>query len=179
MTLEMNFAENDQRLDMSFGEFQDFSDGGYDRGFEEGYQSGYGTGFGDGEQEGYGKGFTDGKTEGYVIGQAEGYSRGLAEGTETGYDNGYTQGLNEGHAEGYTDGYNVGYADGYNEASSENYLRCDDKPNFPGLGVFDKEEITLTFDYAYDADRMLYSDWGMPFYPNTKVKHLTVNFAQT
>lgn len=138
MTLEMNFAENDQRLDVNFGEFQGFSDGGYDRGYEEGYEVGYNKGYAEGERDGYGKGFTDGKGEGYVIGQAEGYSRGLAEGTETGYKNGYTDGLNQGHEEGYTDGYNVGYTDGYNTAKAEEEIF------FSAYGVMYKRDTVIT-----------------------------------
>ena len=61
---------------------------------------------------------------------------------------------------------------------TEDYMRLCNKPNFPGLGVFDKEEVVLNFDYAYDATKMLYVDWGAVCYPNTTVKHLTVNFAQ-
>ena len=60
----------------------------------------------------------------------------------------------------------------------EDLLRLCRVPSFPGLGVFDKEEVVLNMDIAESAYRMIYADWGATSYPNTKVKHLTVNFAQ-
>ena len=61
---------------------------------------------------------------------------------------------------------------------TEDLLRLVSHPKFPGLGVFDNEEVVLNLDYAYTLDRMIYPEWGLPQYPNTKVKHLTVNCAQ-
>lgn len=103
---------------------------------------------------GYEKGFAEGKTKGHAEGYEKGYNTGLTEGTETGYQK------------------------GYNEASSENYLRICNRPNFAGLGLFDKEDVVLNFDYAYLASQMIYTNWGDVGYNNTTVKHLTVNFAQ-
>lgn len=74
--------------------------------------------------------------------------------------------------------YDAGYEKGKAEGGGRDHLRLCNAPNFPGLGVFDEEEVTLNFDYAYEVNRMVYSDWGEPFYQNAKVKHLTLNFAQ-
>ena len=60
----------------------------------------------------------------------------------------------------------------------EDYFHLCNKPNIPGLGVFDKEEVVLNFDYAYYASQLTYVDWGAVGYDNRTVKHLTVNFAQ-
>lgn len=61
---------------------------------------------------------------------------------------------------------------------TEDMLRYCNQPNFPGLGVFDKEDVVLDFDIAYSCYRMIYASWDEDKYPNTKVKHLVVNFAQ-
>jgi hypothetical protein len=36
MKLELKFKENKQRLELGFGQYQDLSDGGYERGYAEG-----------------------------------------------------------------------------------------------------------------------------------------------
>lgn len=56
MKLDLKFKENNQRLDLGFGQFQDLTDGGYERGYAAGKE--------DGRSEGYAKGHTDGQTDG-------------------------------------------------------------------------------------------------------------------
>lgn len=75
----------------------------------------------------------------------------------------------------YDAGYEAGKAEG---GGGEDYLRLCNKPNFPGLGMFNKEEVVLNFDIAYNFYRMLYTDWGYPTYNNTKVRHLVLNIKQ-
>lgn len=65
MILEVTFEEQSASFDMQFGEINNVSDGGYERGYAEG------------STDGYTKGHTDGVSEGY----ADGYSKGLAERT--------------------------------------------------------------------------------------------------
>lgn len=139
------------------------------------YQAGYDKGLAEGDGGGY--------DEGYEVGRADGYIEGEAVATE----------VAEAHnAEILTDCNAVLPSKGVETADSleqvpqriaeikvaEDMLRYCNKPNFPGLGVFDKEEVVLNFDYAYMINRMIYVDWGYSHYPNTKVKHLTLNFAQ-
>jgi hypothetical protein len=45
MKLELSFKENSQKLDMSFGQFQDVTDGGFERGYEQGLVDGKQVGF--------------------------------------------------------------------------------------------------------------------------------------
>lgn len=61
---------------------------------------------------------------------------------------------------------------------TEDLMRLTSNPKFPGLGVFDKEEVVLNLDYADMIDRVIYAEWGYAHYPNTNVKHLTLNCAQ-
>lgn len=64
MKLDLKFKENAQSLELGFGQFQDLTDGGYERGYAAGYE--------DGNIEGYAKGHTEGVQQGY----AEGYATG-------------------------------------------------------------------------------------------------------
>ena len=41
MKLDLKFKENNQRLDLKFGQYQDLTDGGYERGLAEGQEIGY------------------------------------------------------------------------------------------------------------------------------------------
>jgi hypothetical protein len=45
MKLELKFKENNQTLDMNFGQFQDVTDGGFERGYEQGLVDGKKVGF--------------------------------------------------------------------------------------------------------------------------------------
>ena len=45
MKLKLKFKENNQTLDMAFGQFQDLGDGGYERGYEQGLVDGKQVGF--------------------------------------------------------------------------------------------------------------------------------------
>lgn len=63
MILEMDFSENDQNIEMEFGEVNNISDGGFERGYEAGYESGYS----EGEFNGYKQGLNERKYETWVI----------------------------------------------------------------------------------------------------------------
>ena len=52
MKLDLKFKENAQKLDLRFGQYQDLTDGGYERGFAEGETVGYAKGYSDGETKG-------------------------------------------------------------------------------------------------------------------------------
>ena len=52
MKLDLKFQENAQKLDLRFGQYQDLTDGGYERGFAEGETVGYAKGYSDGETKG-------------------------------------------------------------------------------------------------------------------------------
>lgn len=45
MKLDLKFKENAQRIDLGFGQYQDLSDGGFERGYAEGYEVGEQQGF--------------------------------------------------------------------------------------------------------------------------------------
>lgn len=65
MTLAVKFSESIQSFATQFGEINNVSDGGYDRGYAEGNRDGY--------DAGYSKGNADGIEQGYVGGYEEGY----------------------------------------------------------------------------------------------------------
>lgn len=56
MSFEVKFSESDASFALDFGELQDISDGGYERGYTAGYEQG--------TEDGYSKGRTDGQTDG-------------------------------------------------------------------------------------------------------------------
>ena len=85
MTLDVKFEEQDQTFNTDFGEVQTVSDGGFERGYNEGYAQG--------EVEGYDKGKTDG--------QVDGYDKGKTDGLVEGYDKGKTDGRVEGEQVGF------------------------------------------------------------------------------
>lgn len=62
MKLDLKFKENNQRLDLKFGQFQALTDGGYERGYAAGYEVG--------NSEGYTKGHTEGAEQGLTEGEA-------------------------------------------------------------------------------------------------------------
>ena len=88
MNLTVKFEEQNSSFTADFGKTQNVSDGGYDRGYA----------------EGYGVGNTDGYEKGHTEGTAEGYENGLSVGTAEGYGKGHTDGFEDGYAEGYDDG---------------------------------------------------------------------------
>lgn len=51
MKLDLKFKENVQRLDLNFGQFQDLTDGGYERGYAAGYEKGNAEGYANGLAE--------------------------------------------------------------------------------------------------------------------------------
>lgn len=44
MKVDLKFKENAQSLDLGFGQYQDLTDGGYERGYTVGYNTGYADG---------------------------------------------------------------------------------------------------------------------------------------
>ena len=66
MKLNVMFSESKQSFVPEFGEVHNISDGGYERGYGEGYEAG--------NAEGYKKGHSSGVIEGYQ----DGYNNGLA-----------------------------------------------------------------------------------------------------
>lgn len=66
MYLEIEFEEQDNSFDLEFEQVTEISDGGFDRGYAEGYENGKG----------------DGLTEGYAKGETEGFADALAKRTE-------------------------------------------------------------------------------------------------
>ncbi len=76
MKLDLKFKENSQKLDLKFGQFQDLTDGGYERGYAEGEKVGYSNGYTDGEtkgkEQGYAEGYNEGTIPSYYIGEIYG-----------------------------------------------------------------------------------------------------------
>lgn len=67
MKLDVKFAANDKVIKSNFGEIYEVSDGGYDKGYSEGYEIGKEDGF----DSGYNVGLKDGYTEGYNKAESE------------------------------------------------------------------------------------------------------------
>ena len=68
MKIDLIFSENNQNIDMSFGEVNNISDGGFERGYEAGYESGYS----EGEFNGYKRGLSERKYEVWTITLSDG-----------------------------------------------------------------------------------------------------------
>lgn len=70
MTFHVKFSEQGGSFRARFGEVQNISDGGFERGYAEGYEDGYTRGHTEGVEhgysDGYGKGFSDGKVDGKI-----------------------------------------------------------------------------------------------------------------
>lgn len=81
MKLDLKFKENNQRLDLKFGQYQDLTDGGYERGYAEGYEKGHI----DGEKVSYDNGYSDGYDVGKQI--AGGIEKAVLERTVENYEN--------------------------------------------------------------------------------------------
>lgn len=64
MIVDIVFSESDQSFDCNFGEINNISDGGYERGYKAGYSEGYEAGYGEGDAIGYGEGYSKGKADG-------------------------------------------------------------------------------------------------------------------
>lgn len=83
MYLEIEFEEQDQSFDLEFEQVTEISDGGYERGYAQGYETGKGDGltegYAKGETDGYGKGYEQGNTDGYTTGKTEGVTEGFAD----------------------------------------------------------------------------------------------------
>ena len=87
MTLDVKFEEQDQTFSTNFGEIQTVSDGGFERGYNEGYAQGEVEGYGKGKTDGLVDGYDKGKTDGLVEGYDKGKTDGLVEGEQVGFDN--------------------------------------------------------------------------------------------
>ena len=61
MILEAKFEASDQIIKADFGNVQNVSDGGYERGYAEGEKVGYNKGYTEGEQKGHESGYADGE----------------------------------------------------------------------------------------------------------------------
>lgn len=126
MKIDLTFKENDQMFCLEFGQLQNLSDGGYEKGYAAGYDAGYAKGYADGETVGYAQGEAHGRTVGYeqgkTDGHADGYAKGYADGYAAGYEAGQEVGYNKGHAEGYTEGETVGREIGYADGREAGYV---------------------------------------------------------
>jgi len=67
MKLDLQFSESDQKFNLNFGQYQDLTDGG----FERGYNSGYSIGYTEGETDGFDKGLEQGYNKGYAKAESE------------------------------------------------------------------------------------------------------------
>ena len=115
MRLDVTLREASQTFVAEFGEINDLTDGGYDRGYSEGYAAG--------EAAGYESGYSAGHEKGYIQGHAAGYSEGEDKGYEVGRDQGYIDGYSAGYDTGYAEGYAAGYANGYTEGEAKHTAR--------------------------------------------------------
>lgn len=87
MTLDVKFEEQDQTFSTNFGEIQTVSDGGFERGYTEGYTQGEVEGYDKGKTDGLVDGYDKGKTDGLVEGYDKGKTDGRVEGEQVGFDN--------------------------------------------------------------------------------------------
>lgn len=172
MKLEAKFSENNKSFSPKFSEVHNISDGGYERGYSEGYKVGFSDGSAEGHKSGKSEGYIEGFNTGYSDGQQAGYNRGYAEGYEKGFAEGKAQGKQEGYsegkAEGVVEGYEHGKADGITEGIEqgkqiannelwENALDATQNPNwqyrFAGASWNDK-----TFQPTLDVKPYDYAD---------------------
>lgn len=100
MKLNVKFSESKQTVIPRFGEIHNISDGGFDRGYAEGFTKG--------RQDGYNAGFTEGREEGFSAGVEQGHSEGYTEGYKAGYAAGYTAGYAKGKEDGHAEGFEAG-----------------------------------------------------------------------
>jgi hypothetical protein len=70
MNYKVEFQETTKQFSVGLGEVRNISDGGYERGLEEGKKQGYASGFEEGKTDGYNNGYETGKQEGYDEGYA-------------------------------------------------------------------------------------------------------------
>lgn len=72
MILNVQFEELTKELAFEFGEINNISDGGYERGYAEGHSTGYTEGHVDGQAEGRIAGYTEGydAANDYILGGA-------------------------------------------------------------------------------------------------------------
>lgn len=88
MKFRVKFSKLETDFKAKFGEVNNLSDGGFERGYTKGYEVG--------NTEGYNKGHTDGVEQGYT--------KGYTEGAEKGYDDGLAARTYETWEITYTDG---------------------------------------------------------------------------
>ena len=72
MKLNMTFKENDQSFGLQFGEVQNISDGGFERGYAEGSVAGHKIGYAEGHTVGYYEGLDARTYETWTITYADG-----------------------------------------------------------------------------------------------------------
>lgn len=117
MILDVNFQESVTSFDIKFDEVHNISDGGYERGLEEGeqkgYQKGYDKGSADGYENGYIAGSADGNHNGYTVGYIEGEREGIAVGQKTEYDRFWDNFQKNGERSSYV--YAFANASGWND----------------------------------------------------------------
>lgn len=85
MKLDIEFKEQDQEIKVDFGNISIVSDGGYEKGYNDGFSLG--------ETQGYNNGYSQGESEGYAKGETDGFSKGYDKGEADGYNNGYGNAL--------------------------------------------------------------------------------------
>ena len=98
MKLELRFQENDRNFKLGFKDTYELTDGGFDRGYEQGHKVGY----------------DDGHTAGYE----EGHTKGYNEGRDSGYEEGHTEGTEQGRKAEYDE-----FWDAYQENGAKTYYR--------------------------------------------------------
>lgn len=86
MRIKVTIRTSDQRIPVNFGVVHNISDGGYERGREEGETIGYEKGLTEGKTEGYNNGYTEGETAGYEKGHTDGVTEGYEQGKQSEYD---------------------------------------------------------------------------------------------
>ena len=96
MKKQVTFVEQEMKLVANFGQTHRVSDGGFERGYEQGVAVGYKDGHSQGVIEGYENGHSIGVTEGYQNGHTVGYENGHSAGLQEGYNNGYQVGYDKG-----------------------------------------------------------------------------------
>lgn len=163
MNLDVTFEESKQSFAPQFGEVHNITDGGYEKGYDEGKEAGYT----EGETVGYEKGFTEGEAKGYITGFSEGNANGYSQGYMEGQIRGEQEGYLRGHEEGYNSGYNMGQQIGKEEGKSEAYDEIQT--------LNDELEQTL---YGTDTGgKSFYDEFWDVFQQNGNLNNYTYAFA--
>lgn len=121
MKIALNFKELRQNVQLHFEEVKNISDGGFERGYNEGYTKG--------NEDGYTNGFGTGVEAGKVEGYSNGYDAGTKDGYNTGYERGSEEGYSNGYDKGSMDGYTAGEEAGRNAENVEFWSIFQDNGN--------------------------------------------------